>query len=499
MRRILTFSLFLFAFYSQIYAQNTSTYTVYFDSDSDIISSENETTLDVIFTIGNITKILIEGHTDSEGNEAYNRDLSQRRADAVRRYLVNQGLAADLMSTSSFGENIPVTQNRTDDGKQKNRRVVVTVFFDIPQENPVIEPPQIEEIIVEERPTPPPVNDSIYIDNSLLNKILARQLESEFFKINNQRDTMIRTQSGILFYFNKDIFEGDCAEEITIKVTDYSSRRKAILANAPTLSNGRLLYSAGMFEIRAFCGDIPIDVKEGKEYNIFFPIRDDVPAVRKFKGFYGERDSLSDVMNWELASTNPLPIVNGNAICRGSCNSIGFDYEKCFFDRFFMTAKRKRKIQQAQRRYYRLRREQNRFENIDFDAIRNIPDCGVRYFEFAGRKMRFVNCDAFWDVPSSKRVNVLVEAAMRDNTKIHLVFRSRMSVMNPVKTYKNSSKFKSVPSNEDVWVVGTKINENGKPMLALKKANTSDKRISLEFEEVENEEEMAQVLKKVNL
>ena len=129
MRRILTSFLFLFAFYGQFYAQNSSTYTVYFDSDSDVISSENKTTLNSVVIIPNITKILIEGHTDSEGNEAYNRDLSERRADAVRQYLVSQAAINDLISTSSFGENAPVTRNQTDDGKQLNRRVVVTVFY----------------------------------------------------------------------------------------------------------------------------------------------------------------------------------------------------------------------------------------------------------------------------------------------------------------------------------------------------------------------------------
>lgn len=499
MRRLLTFSLFFFFFCTQVYAQNTSSYTVYFDSDSDVISTENKTTLNSVIITPNITKILIEGHTDDEGNEAYNRDLSERRADAVRRYLVSQAVVNDLISTSSFGENAPITQNQTDDGKQRNRRVVVTVFYQISQENPIITPPKIERIIVEETPPPPAIPDSVSIDNSLLNKRLASQLESEFFNINNQRDTMIRTRSGILFYFNKGIFEGNCAENITIKVTDYSSRSKAILANSPTLSNGRMLYSAGMFEIRAFCNDAPIDVKDGEEYNIFFPIEEDVPAVRKFKGFYGERDSLSGVMNWEVASTNPLPIVNGNAMCRGRCNSGDFQYDKCFFDRFFMTKKRKYKIRQAKLRYSRLVRAQNKFQDIDFDGIVGIPECGRSYLPFAGRKMGFINCDAFRNIPPEKRINVLVDIPAEDNTQVWMVFKSRRSVMNPSATYEDRYEFSNMPKKEDVWIAATKINENGAPMLALKKANTSDKRISLEFEEMESEEELVEALMRVNL
>ncbi len=496
MRQILTFSLFFLAFYSQIYAQNTSTYTVYFDSDSDVISAENESTLDAILTVENITKIRIEGHTDSEGNDVYNRDLSQRRADAVRQYLTNRGLTDGLMSTSFFGENAPITQNQTDDGKQLNRRVVITVFFDIPQENPVIEPPKIEEVIVEETPPPISVADSVSIDNSLLNSMLARQLQPEFFNINNQRDTMIRTQSGILFYFNQGIFGGDCPEEITIKVTDYSSRSKAILANAPTLSNGRLLYSAGMFEIRAFCGDLPVNVRKGEEYNIFLPVRDENDiSERVFKGFYGMRDSLSGVMNWQPDSFRSIATISGGSMCGGRM----FTPKRCFFDRIYKTKKRRRTIDAQRREFYRVRRERRRLGNINFDGIVGVAECGSRYLPFAGIGMGFINCDAFLSLPEDKATNVLVDVRAENNTKVWIVFASRFSALPASATYEDRYAFRRIPKKEEIWVVATKINENGKPMLGLKKANTSDGRISLEFEEMESEEALAEALRKVDL
>lgn len=494
MRRLLTFSLFLIFFYTQICAQNTSSYTVYFDSDSDVISAENESILDAILTIENINKILIEGHTDSEGNDTYNRDLSERRADAVRRYLTNRGVFDGLMSTSSFGENIPITQNQTDDGKQLNRRVAVTVIFDIPQENPVIEPPKVEEVVVEDTLPPIPVNDSVSIDNSLLNKTLAGQLEPEFFKINNQRDTMIRTQSGILFYFNKGIFEGDCPEEITIKVTDYSSRRNAILANAPTLSDNRMLYSAGMFEIRAFCEDMPVDVKKGKKYNVFFPIKDDVPAVRKFKGFYGERDSLSETLNWDVVPSNPLPIVEGSKI---NCGRGGGGAEKkCFLLRILQD---KRKRKQEERLKQQIAAAQKRYPNINFDAIRGIPSSNTDYFAFQAQRMGFINCDAFWEVAPEKRINVLVDVPAKNNTQVWMVFEDRRSILQSSRTFTNRHEFDRIPKNETVWIAATKIDKKGKLFLGMKRTNTSDRRISLELKEMESEEELVEALRKVNL
>jgi OmpA-OmpF porin, OOP family len=68
--------------------------------------------------------VLIEGHTDSKGNDNYNMKLSQRRADAVRKFIVDRhGIAADRLATKGFGETKPVASNATEEGRAKNRRV----------------------------------------------------------------------------------------------------------------------------------------------------------------------------------------------------------------------------------------------------------------------------------------------------------------------------------------------------------------------------------------
>jgi outer membrane protein OmpA-like peptidoglycan-associated protein len=69
-------------------------------------------------------QISIEGHTDADGDEASNQDLSQRRADAVKTHLVEElGVAADRLETAGFGETRPVADNTSPEGKQQNRRV----------------------------------------------------------------------------------------------------------------------------------------------------------------------------------------------------------------------------------------------------------------------------------------------------------------------------------------------------------------------------------------
>jgi len=70
---------------------------------------------------------VIEGHTDSIGGEDYNLGLSQRRASAVKSYLVNQGIDSSRLSASGKGKDDPVADNSTATGRQQNRRVEVII------------------------------------------------------------------------------------------------------------------------------------------------------------------------------------------------------------------------------------------------------------------------------------------------------------------------------------------------------------------------------------
>jgi outer membrane protein OmpA-like peptidoglycan-associated protein len=69
-------------------------------------------------------KATLEGHTDSKGTDEYNQNLSQRRVDAIKNYLVEKfGVSADRLKTVGYGESKPIATNDTDEGRQLNRRV----------------------------------------------------------------------------------------------------------------------------------------------------------------------------------------------------------------------------------------------------------------------------------------------------------------------------------------------------------------------------------------
>lgn len=74
------------------------------------------------------TDLLIVGHTDSVGSDAYNQRLSERRASAASAYLASQGVASGRLSTVGRGETEPVQSNDTEAGRQQNRRVEVAIY-----------------------------------------------------------------------------------------------------------------------------------------------------------------------------------------------------------------------------------------------------------------------------------------------------------------------------------------------------------------------------------
>ena len=102
----------------------------FFDFDRATIKPEGRAKLNSLVTAINtidLEVVIAVGHTDSVGTDAYNLKLGQRRAAAVKAYLVSQGIAANRVYTESKGEGQPVADNKTAAGRAKNRRVEVEV------------------------------------------------------------------------------------------------------------------------------------------------------------------------------------------------------------------------------------------------------------------------------------------------------------------------------------------------------------------------------------
>ena len=103
---------------------------ILFDTDSDQMQSAS---YDMVASVAEVltrypeTDILVMGHTDSTGPEAYNLDLSERRASSVSVQLMTRGVAAERITARGYGEASPVADNASIAGRQANRRVEVDI------------------------------------------------------------------------------------------------------------------------------------------------------------------------------------------------------------------------------------------------------------------------------------------------------------------------------------------------------------------------------------
>jgi outer membrane protein OmpA-like peptidoglycan-associated protein len=105
--------------------------TVEFKVDSDELANVTDSVLDEVVTImkehPEITRIRIEGHTDSTGSRQHNLKLSEARARTVKNYLASHGIEAGRMSSVGLGQTRPIADNKTEEGRAKNRRVEIQI------------------------------------------------------------------------------------------------------------------------------------------------------------------------------------------------------------------------------------------------------------------------------------------------------------------------------------------------------------------------------------
>jgi outer membrane protein OmpA-like peptidoglycan-associated protein len=101
-----------------------------FATDQATIQPQYRTTLDQVAQVlsqYNQTYLDVYGHTDADGSDAYNQDLSERRARSVADYLTSRGVQSARIATRGFGETQPIASNATEDGKAQNRRVEIRI------------------------------------------------------------------------------------------------------------------------------------------------------------------------------------------------------------------------------------------------------------------------------------------------------------------------------------------------------------------------------------
>lgn len=114
--------------FDKINSGDALTLYINFETGKYSIKSESQNIIDELFTMLNnnpTLKIIIEGHTDNVGNATSNKTLSEQRASSVKSALVKKGISADRIISIGFGQEKPIADNTSEEGKAKNRRVEI--------------------------------------------------------------------------------------------------------------------------------------------------------------------------------------------------------------------------------------------------------------------------------------------------------------------------------------------------------------------------------------
>ena len=272
------FSLITLAFcFSTAYAQNCN---VFFNSGSDIIRSNDAIKLysfsqDCLGEEQDYT-IRLMGFTDTVGNQKKNQELAQARVDAVRDYLVDNGLDETLISTGTGGESAVAGTELL-----YNRRV--EVYLDII-------PKEVENVAVDEVVEPEFGSLEEYLDHI--------KPKPQTFRINCGKGGMLEGDKGTIVIIPSNAFvdsEGNPVEgEIEFDLTEYYSHADWFSDQLSTASQSNIIMSQGMVNIEARQGEEELSLADETSLELGFPKF----SEETYNTFYGERDEFGAVV-WE--------------------------------------------------------------------------------------------------------------------------------------------------------------------------------------------------------
>ncbi|MGB1248831.1 MAG: OmpA family protein [Chitinophagales bacterium] len=233
--------------------------TIYFDKASFSIDNVEQEKLQ---TIANATKIILKGHTDKDGDEQYNLELSKNRVEAVKQSLIAQGIDERAIEVSYYGEDQPLNQNLDDVQMSLNRRVEITTTDD---------------------------------------PLLGFYQEKQTFVFNNDNDTIILGDEGTKIHIPAMAFGGS---SINISLQEFYQLEDILSANLNTHADDRLLETAGMIYIEAIDEMTNLPIQPNRPIQIEFPTIVINTDYQLFDGNFDENMT----MNWTVNSPSTTNI-----------------------------------------------------------------------------------------------------------------------------------------------------------------------------------------------
>ncbi len=550
---LFTFLALIVLFFSVgLSAQNTA--SVHFKTDEATLLSQEKLQLKKLYNedLSNATSIQLIGHTDADGSDGYNEQLSKRRVEYIQQQLIELGCAADEITVDFKGEKKPLNSNGNAQEKKQNRRVE----------------------ILWQKPEP-------IAAGSIQDLYDLLEQEKQTFCINPNRDTLLVLNQGTIIVVPAGSFKTQSNECVLLKTKEIYKYSDMIMENLSTTSNGRLLETAGMVYTEAVDQDgNKLDLKPDAQITIMLPtdtLREDM------KLFTGERDLETNQMNWNLAGSNSdfsaynyghdIQWCNpGNYMpetpqcekcglfCRvgrlgrtlkGATND-DIKAENKEFRKCQKSLKKKRKPDYLQLNPYpygclelmdkygvttyeeledtlmklqiELMKERKKvFEKYGVSNYEDYMDTlqkiqiqkGKVQFEQTAEKLQkgegsvgdlkyyvarvntlgWINCDAFSGFPADEKISMLTDIPYNDNFDCKLVFRDRKSIMKPDRLVKYFS-YSRIPPDYDVWLMALKY-VNGQAYISLHETTTRKQAPASDFRAV-SIEELREALKKLD-
>jgi len=214
--------------------QNIIEEKIYFDHNkynlTDSSTKKLNLLLDKIKEL-NLTEVKLTGHTDSDGNNSYNENLSKKRVSAVSSYIISKGIKSDLVQIDYKGEVNPVTTNDNDNSKQKNRRVEILVKYILPAVT-------VNKITPDTSKSKPDDNNST----------------SQTFTVSASKDIVIQGKKGTKITIWKNTLVDRrgviIRDVVVIELKEILSKSDMILNGVQTVSDGKLLETDGMIYLK---------------------------------------------------------------------------------------------------------------------------------------------------------------------------------------------------------------------------------------------------------
>ncbi len=265
MKSILQTLIIVFLTINSLFAQETETEIIYFNSDKFELDDGSQKKLEGILEEikdKDITGIKIKGHTDNNGSLNYNEILSKKRAMTVQSYFLSNGIAKNKISIEYFGEVKPIVLNENDQDKKQNRRVEIFIHYDF----------------------------------SVPKDFLVSFKD---FKVNPNKDTTILLNSkGTSLHIPKYSFldnQGNLVQEpVLLRFREFSNSAEMAFSNIPmTYKKDNLEYffnSSGMFELTASVNNKPIEIAKNKPLKIDYALARKNPEISFFKLSNEKRD-----------------------------------------------------------------------------------------------------------------------------------------------------------------------------------------------------------------